>query len=295
MEKLSVGMIVLASLFYLNSCNNNQSNKKNDAFQYNDSTKLSDMEVTKSFVYLFPSPGDILERFYDAEIPYLPELLHAPDQADSYLTHKDKALNMGVYLSDIAYTALFYRTAEAVDYLDAIQGLGNELNISGTAFESLIERARNNIGIRDSLVALSNDVFYDMIDFLENSGQEHTVAVISFGAYIESMYLAVNSIDEYEEGHPVIQQIKELKYPMENLLNQAEAESDNEDVQSVIKYIDELTKIYSQIAEEKTTAEVKEPGVINLSKGKVKPLTEKNFKEVKESAIAIRQKIVETN
>lgn len=288
-------MIVLASLFYLNGCNSNQSKKKTDGFQYNDSTKLSDIEVTKSFIYLFPSPGDVLERFYEAEIPYLPEFLHDPDQADSYLTQQDKALNMGVYLADIAYTALFYRTTEAVEYLDAIQDLGGELNISSTAFESLIKRAKNNIGIRDSLVSLSNDVFYNMVDFLENSGQEHTVAVISFGAYIESMYLAVNSLETYEEGHPVIQQIRELKYPMENLMNQAESESDNEDVQAVLRYIDELSKIYSEIAEEKTTAKVTEPGVINLSKKKAQPLSENNFKDVKESAIAIRQKIVETN
>jgi len=295
MKQLKSGLLLLVAISLLSSCNNSQKKKKTDEFRYQDSTVLSDIEVTKSFIYLFPAPGEVLDRFYDAEIPYSPELLHDPKVSDRYLTNEDKGLNMGIYLADVAYSALFSRTSEAVEYLDAIQDLGNEMNISNSTYKSLLTRARKNLGNRDSLVSLSNDVFYNMVEFLENSSQEQTIAVISFGAYVESLYLAVNSIEKYEKGHPIIQQITELKYPMENLLSQAEAESDNPSVQAVITYLDEINEIYSRLASESSTAEVQEPGVINLTGGAVEEMNRERFNEMKTRVISIRNNIVETN
>jgi len=286
-------VLILLSFALLIGCNNQQK-KTNDGFKFEEDLKKSDIEITKSFIYLFPSPGEILDRFQEAQLAFDPEALHDPTHEDRYLTSRDKALNLGVYLTDMAYASLFDRSTISVDFLDAIQNLSVDLNVSTSVFESLIERAKENMGVRDSLVDISNEVFYNMIEFLEGSGQENTIAIISCGAYVESMYLAMNAVDSYDEKNPILKQITELQYPMENLLGHAESVSSDPNVQSILNYIKQLNDVFSELESESSTATVSEPGVINLTGGTAPELTEENFDVMKEKVMSIRQLIIGT-
>jgi len=282
-------------LFLLSACKNNQGNEQNmEQFKYADEDAMTSIEVTKSFVFLFPSPGEVLERFYEADISYMGELLHPSRQSDKYLTSKDKALNLGVYISDMAYSAMFSRTNETVDYLKTIQRLSSEIDISNNVFESLIERAEGSIGDRDSMVVIGNEVFYNMVEFLETGGKEHTVAVISCGAYVEAMYLALNSVDEFNEDDPVIKQIAELKYPMENLKNQAESVSNDPGMESIVNYLNMLDEVFQELQKEsmETTAKQTGKGTLTLSGGPEIELNEDNFSDLKSRVFEIRESIV---
>ena len=286
-------LIFLLVIALMVSACNTGSREQKEGFKFDEGSTQSDIEVTKSFIYLFPAPGEILDRFYDADLAYIEDLLHDPAAGDGYLTERDKGLNMGIYLTDMAYTALFTRSSEAIDFLDVIQELSTELNVSSTAFESLLDRAKGNIGVSDSLITISNEVFFNMVDFLENSGKENTIAIISCGAYIESMYLALNSIDEFNEYDPIIRQISDLKHPMDNLMSHAESVSEDPNVQSILEYIKKLNAIFAELEGETTKAKKTEPGVITLSGGSTPELTRENFDQMKQLVIDIRTLIVE--
>lgn len=284
-------IMLLPAILLVSGCNNPQK-KANDGFKFEDEVKQTDIEITKSFIYLFPSPGEILDRFQEAQLKFNPDVLHDPTREDTYITSKDKALNLGVYLTDLAYASLFDRSSVSVNYLDAIQNLSSDLSISSSVFETLIDRARDNMSNRDSLVDISNEVFYNMIDFLENSGQENTVALVSCGAYVESMYIALSSVETYNENDPIIEQITELKYPMENLLSHAESVSDDPNVQSILTYIRQLDEVFSELESESSKATVTEPGVITFSGGSAPDLTEDNFDAMKRKVLSIRELII---
>jgi hypothetical protein len=294
MKKIRLPLLVLCCFLVVSGCQN-RSKKIDDGFRYDEDMKLSDIEVTKSFIYLFPAPGEVLDRFYNADLQFIEGLLHDPGLSDTYLSSKDKGLNLGIYLTDMAYTALFSRNSEAADYLEVIRKLSGDLNVSTSTFESLIERARKNMGHRDSLVSISNEVFFNMVEFLESSGQENTVAIISSGAYVESMYLALNSVDEYNDNDPIIRQIAELKYPMENLMSHAESVSEDPNVQSILTFVKELNQLFSELESTATNAVVSEPGVISFSGDSVPELSRDNFDEMKQKVILIREHIVNSN
>ena len=293
-KKIRLSLLVLCCFLVVSGCQN-RSKKIDDGFRYDENAKLSDIEVTKSFIYLFPAPGEILDRFYNADLQYIEGLLHDPGMSDRYLSAKDKGLNLGVYLTDMAYAALFSRNSEAADYLGVIRKLSSDLNVSTSTFETLIERARENMGNRDSLVSISNEVFFNMVEFLEGSGQENVVAIISSGAYVESMFLALMSVDEYDEDDPIIRQIAELKYPMENLMGHAESVSEDPNVQSILKFVRELNQLFSELETTATTAVLSEPGVISFSGNSSPDLNRENFDEMKQKVILIREHIVNSN
>ncbi len=287
--KIVLMLITVSMLFF--GCKN-RGNKIDEGFRFEEDKHMTEIEITKSFIYLFPSPGEILDRFYTVDLQYMEGELHDPALSDRYLTSKDKGLNLGVYLSDMAYAALFSRNSDAAEYLDVIRKLSGDLNVSTTAFESLIERAKSNMGARDSLVSISNEAFFNMLEFLESSGQEQTIAIISAGAYVETIFLALGSVDVYNENDPVIRQISELKYPMENLMSHVEQEAEDPNVQSILSFIRELNEMFAELEEKSSTAEVSEPGVITFSGGSIPEINEENFNEMKSRVIRIREEII---
>lgn len=291
MKIFKILWILLFFALVISGCKNQQK-KIDEGFRFDEGQQLKEIEITKSFIYLFPAPGEVLDRFYEADLQYLSDFLHDPAQADAYLTARDQALNLGVYLSDMAYSALFSRNSEATEYLDVIRDLSGDLNVSTSVFETLTERAKNNIANRDSLLAISNEAYFEMMEFLENSGEETTLAVITAGAYIEAMYLAINAVEEFSEDDPVITQIAEMKYPLENLMGMTGQESEDPHVQSILEFMKELEGIFGKLEKEAVTSEVVEPGVINLTGGDLPDLNEQNFDEVKQKVIMIREQIV---
>lgn len=289
MNKLTFFTLIIIIFSLTEGCNN-QKKKIDEGFKF-DRDQI-ESEIKKSPIYLFPSPGEILNQFYAAELPYDEELLHDPNQYTDYVTYREKGLNLGVYITDLAYASLFSRNTVVSEYLDVVRKLSSELDVATTAFESLAERIGTNVGNRDSLIVLSNEAFNNVLEFLETAGRENTIALISSGAYIEAMYLALYSLEEYSENDPILQQLSELKYPLENLLKQAESVSDDPNVEGILFYIKELDKIYNELESESTIASVEAPGVITLSGGSLPDITEENFYMIKRSVLDTRTYIV---
>ena len=294
--KTRVGILFLSCMLIFTTACKNQQAKKDGGFEFNsENLKKSDIEVTKSFIYMFPSPGVLLERFHESDLMYFPGLMNDPANSDTYLSSRDKGLNLGVYITDMAYAAIFERSSESVAYIDEIKKLSTELNVSTSIFEGLIDRAKENVGNNDSLVAISNEVFYNMIQFLEESGKESTIAIISCGAYIEAMYMVLHSVDEYDAENPVIQSITEMKYPMENLLGHTESNSDDPSVQSILNYVKELSALFAELDEESSSVTKSEPGVLTFSGGTPPELSEDNYSEMKALVNRIRESITLVN
>lgn len=296
MKTRKILLLFTCFLLVTTACKNKSGNRENEGFKFEEGElKQSDIEVTKSFIYLFPSPGDLLERFQEADIEFDKDLMHDPAKSDSYLSSRDQGLNLGVYITDMAYSAMFGRSSETVEYLEVIQKMSEQINVSTSAFESLIERAKNNLGQNDSLVSICNEVFYNMVEFLEHSGKESTVAVVSCGSYMEAMYMIMSSLDGYKDDDPVLEAVTEMKYPMENLLSHAESTSEDPAVQSIITYVKELSELFEELDEESSSATKTEPGVISLSGGSAPELDEENFEQMKAKTISIREHITGNN
>jgi hypothetical protein len=273
-------LLFAGAILLVISCNNQkQKGSDGDGFTYSDEIEISNIEITKSFIYAFPSPGDLLQRIGEENLTYRKDILHAPAEAEKYVTSKEKALNLGIYVADLAYTAMFSRSSEAIEYLEVVQSLSQDVHISTSAFESLLDRAKENIGNSDSLIEISNDLFFQLVEFLEISGQQNTIALVSSGAYIESMNIAFQSVDKFDPDNEIIKQIAELKYPLRNLLDHAESVSEDPNVQSILKYIKELNKTFNELAKESSKGEVKhnEPGTISITGGGGDVLHEEGF------------------
>ncbi len=251
-------------------------------------------ESLDSVFYLLPSPGEILEHIQTASVKYNSEIINPAGNSDKYLGSRAQSLNLGVFIADMAYSALCEKSPETVKFLETIRTLSNELGISSSIFESLIERAKANAGNMDSLLNISNEAFSGMLEFLETGGKENILALVSTGAYVESLYLAVQSVSQYSEKDPVIMLIAEMKYPLDNLYERAKSGSEDENIKSIMVYLDQITAIFSELDSKSTQVVISEnqKGIISLLGGEKVNINEKNFTSLKTRVVEIRNTIV---
>jgi hypothetical protein len=283
-----------ALLLWVTSCTNVQT-KNNDKQDGTDSdTSDATIKYYASVVFLLPSPGDILERFYGASIKYNPAILNSPDNKDKYIGSKAQSLNLGVYITDMAYSALFERSAETIIYLEVIQSLSTESGISSNIFESLLTRSKANAGKIDSLISISDEAFSNMLEFLESGGKENTIALISAGSYIESLNIALQSIPKYSKDDEMLKLLADMKYPMDNLLEKAKSAKLSETDNSIINYLNQISIIFNELEtrSSKTVVSEKKAGEISISGGEQVIMNEAEFNTLKSRVSEIRKNIV---
>jgi hypothetical protein len=287
---LIVSAVVLCSF----SCTNAGTKKTGNQVGENADTADATLKYYKSIVFLLPSPGEILERFYDTNLKYKPELLNSTGNKDKYLGSKAQTLNLGVYITDMSYSALFERSAETVKYLEAIQSLSTEVGISSSIFESLLVRSKANAGKIDSLVSISNEAFGNMLEFLESGGRESTLAQVSAGAYIESLYIALESITAFSDDDKTLELLADMKYPMDNLLEKAKSIAEDDSTNSLVNYINQITIIFNELETKgsKTIITQEKKGEISIMGGEKMILNKANFNKLKDQVSKIRNNIV---
>ncbi|MCD4711495.1 MAG: hypothetical protein K8R52_11675, partial [Bacteroidales bacterium] len=171
--------------------------------------------------------------------------------------------------------------------------------------ESMIEKARNNVEFLDSLYNISNDAFINILSFCERNERSNTVVMLSAGAFIESLFLAVHMIDDYGTADHMLQHLSDQKYTINNfMLFASSVVSDDSGVESTIKDLEKIKSIYDGIEPGtggvtiKSTgdSDVKQPKklVISGSGSASQPsLTEEEFNALKVAVIELRDKIVQ--
>jgi hypothetical protein len=299
-----VPVAIVVALMLVFAC---QSGKKGSPVLIEDVDESGSMEgvETLSQVYhLYPSPAEMLSIIDMTEASFESSLLNPVERADKYLDSKSKSTNLGVYMADLAYAALFGRHEEALDLLETVKSLSEEININEAVDESMIDKARENVDFLDSLYNISNDAFINILAYCEKNERSNTVVMISAGAFIESLFFAVNMIDDYGTAHLLLQHLADQKFTIDNFMMFAKSvESDDPVVKSTIKDLDEIKSIYDGIqsgtggvtvkpASDAESKERKKLVIGGADENSQPSISENEFTALKTAVIELRNNIV---
>jgi len=177
--------------FVFASCSGNPDG---DEISDTDTTTLGiDPKVKANAQNIFnsvPDPADIAKMISDAGLDYDASLLNNPDKYSSYSTDDYKALNLGVYGTDLSFTSSFEQTQESLLYLKCVNLLCKNLGISGVFDEKTSERIDANKDNRDSLLDIISKSFTQADKFLRENQRGHSSALLVAGGWIEATYLS---------------------------------------------------------------------------------------------------------
>lgn len=239
-----------------------------------------------------PSPGEMLTfiKTIGGNNNKNTSFLNSPDNQKNYTDAKQKALNFGVYSCDLSYCSIFEIGSEALKYFKVVKQLGDQIGVSGAIQPDVLKRLEGNLSNPDSLAVITDDIYFSSFETLESGQQGPTLALVVAGGWIESLFIATNLSNKYEEKSPVVARLADQKYTLDNLVEFLKKYESDAHVSSIIPQFQGLQAEFAKITEKDASdADAKDSkGKKILGGGKDLIMTADQFKAIVEKIKEIR-------
>ncbi len=228
-----------------------------------DTTPKEVIDVTplrvKNQSFMMPSPMIVADMIKKSGALYDKNMMNPTSNLSKYSDGMKRALNLGIYGADLGYVTMYENTGDAMEYYKTVVQLGEQLKITGSFDQGLMKRFSDNIGKKDSILHLVGEAYQRSDNFLRESAQDHTAALILAGGWIESIHFALN-VYKQKPGNDVAVKIGEQKGTAAGIVKVLEdltkGDDGMEDPKKVEEY-GELIRLFRELDAEYKTVEIK--------------------------------------
>lgn len=227
----------------------------------------SNIDEIKNVFYMIPSPMETVIIFKKAGLVYHNDLLNNPSNADKYDTKIKKAINLGVYGADLSYATLNEQNQETMFFVSAAKKLAESLGVMKAFDEETIARIEDNIENKDSMIHIVSDVYWIADSYLKENESVGTSAVIIFGGWLESVYIAAGALKKDFNNQTLQERLLDQKHTIKNLTLLLSSIEDQE-LKEVTSELKKIQVVFDQCAtnEQPITVNLDQPvGVISGS------------------------------
>ena len=155
-------------------------------------TALEDEVVSgevNEILHRIPSPLEISVLLKTSGKKYDAAVLNSADNASRYNTNYKRALNLGIYGTDLGYTNIYEQSQDGIRYMATIKNLANDLNI-GQFFETeTIGRLVSNSHNLDSLLLITTQNFNSINHYLQTQNRSHLSVLFLTGGWLEALHI----------------------------------------------------------------------------------------------------------
>ena len=292
------GLLVALLLF---SCG---SGKKTDeqAFQESLDSAMNqgttvDQEVISSILDQIPSPLEISVLLKESGTKYNFGLLNSPDNLPRYNSNFKKALNLGIYGTDLGYTNIYEQNQDGIKFLSTIKALANELNIGQFFDIETIGRLATNSKNLDSLLLITTQNFNAINHYLQQQNRSNLSVLLLTGGWVEAMQVTCQVASQNPGNVELNEKIGEQKITLEQLMLLLSFYANDENMTSLLKDFEELKILFDRINivytyKESTMEVVDGVAVIKDNSTTTIEISEADVRNIMEKTNAIRNKII---
>ena len=245
-----------ALLIVLCGCKTSQQ-KQQDTDEGSDVKSASESVIEELSGYPIPTSFEITELIYEAGAPYILSLSNYPEKAGDYITQKDKALNLGIYGTDLCYASTYMMKQGTMLYLEASKTLINDLGISTSFNIDYVDRIDTNLDDRDSIIMIVTKSFHDTWKYLVGNKQDVLARLVVCGSWIEGIYITTNIAQTSKDPSEILEILAKQKNSLNRLVAILEPARDVEDVSAVFKGLFDLQQIYEDVGDTLTEEQLK--------------------------------------
>jgi hypothetical protein len=199
--------------------------------------------------YPLPTAYEITDMLQKAGASYILSLSNPASKVGTYISSVEKALNLGVYGTDLSYASTYMMKQETMRYLESSKKLIDELEIS-TAFNiDYADRVEDNLDTRDSLIAIISDSFFDTWEYLVNNEQDKLAILVVSGSYIEGMFITSQIAITAADNTSFLEIIAHQKTSLNTLIGILEQIKEDADIANIYKDLVNLSKVFEDVGE----------------------------------------------
>jgi hypothetical protein len=210
------------ALALLMGCGSGNTTKEQEFMAAIDTTQTTEPSISKELIgnvlQSIPSPLEISVLLKESGKKYNPAYLNLADNLSKYNTNYKKALNLGVYGTDLGYTNIYEQNNDGVKYMASIKDLADGLNIGQFFDIETIGRLATNSKNLDSLLLITTQNFNNINHYLQTQSRENLSVLLLTGGWLEALHIVV----EVSKANPTNKQLQETigeqKIILENIL-----------------------------------------------------------------------------
>jgi hypothetical protein len=168
-------------------------------------------------IFSIPSPMQTALLLQEVNAPFKENFLNDLDNVKNYSSEMQKALNMGIYGTDLGYLSIYKQNSLALKYLSTIEKLTSDLGLEGAFDKDFMSRFEKNSTNKDSMMLIVSDAFKKSDNFLKSNDRKNISALILVGGWIESLYIACE-INRENSNPKIMERIGEQKETLNTII-----------------------------------------------------------------------------
>jgi len=244
-----VNLIVLLGLFLMNdSCRSGKKSQEGKEVGLEDFLTeediFDDIDKAKKIFYSLPSPLETAMLIKSAGASYNESVLNALSNVNNYSTNKSKAINLGIYTTDLSFACLFEQAQTSLKYMDVTRQLATEMGINDAIDEETMKRLEQNLNKRDVVMDIISETFLNTSAYLKENDQQEVAAIVLVGGWIEGLYIGTQMVGNNPvQGNNLVDRIAEQKLSfsiVERMLQDNKQNQLGEENRDIVELINEL-------------------------------------------------------
>jgi hypothetical protein len=205
-------------------------------------------EVIGSVLQAIPSPLEISMLLKESGKKYNGSYLNPAENRSKYNTNYKKALNLGVYGTDLGYTNIYEQNQDGVKYMAAIKEIADGLNIGQFFDIETIGRLATNSKNLDSLLLITTQNFNTINHYLQTQNRANLSVLFLTGGWLEALHITCEVSKANPENRQLQETIGEQKIILENIKLLLSFYKDTDaNMASLLADMDELQKAFDKV------------------------------------------------
>lgn len=257
-----------------------------------------DKAVISNILQSIPAPLEISVLLKESGKKYNASYLNSPDNRSKYNSNYQKALNLGIYGTDLGYTNIYEQNNDGVKYMAAIKELADGLSIGQFFDIETVGRLATNSKNLDSLLLITTQNFNSINQYLQTQNRANLSVLLLTGGWIEATHVVCEVAAASPNNKELRETVGEQKVILENiiLLLSFYKESD-QNMASLLTDLQELQKLYEKVKitytyKESTFEIVDGVMVIKDNSTSTIEITDEDMAAIRSSILTIRNKII---
>ena len=251
--------------------------------------------LVKDIIQSIPSPLEISSLIKEAGSAYQPSLLNN-HSSSKYNTSFKKAINLGIYATDLGFANIYERNQDALKHLSSVKRLADGLAIGQFfVYYTLIYLSQNKSN-PDELLNMTTSNFEKINFHLRKQKRDNISILILAGGWLEAIHLICN-VYKQTKSEVLRDKIGDQKIVLDQILLVLDSYKSKPEYQKLIDNLVELQKIYHTI---KVETEYKAPtlkevnGIMEVQDNSVSKIyvEEKDITNITNSIRTIRLTII---
>ena len=243
--------VYLFSALFLLSCGGTEKTEEIISDEEKDTSFSEESKFNAQNVFnSLPDRTIILKLIEESKLEYDPDLLNNPTSVNNYALEAVKAVNLGIYGSDLSISSSFNQTQESMLFLKCVNVLATQLGVSAAFDQQIFERIDANESNKDSVIEIVTGAFKRVDEILKMNNRPATAAVILSGCWIEGLYVSCK-LAQNTEAQAIVKTIIAQKESLKNLIVMLENVTLEENSKFILADLQGLYKSF-EIAETQT-------------------------------------------